>query len=213
MSLALGDAFPDHVSRTVGTPPSITSPRWIEPDESLEPGEYLLGGTTSTNLSRGRIVGYGLYFTNRRVIGIKRRGIGRIILTAAVVLTTTALILQLIVLHDPFLSFASFPLTAIADPVSRYLTKKFGEGYLSRSDKDKSRQLRRKRDLEVRREQISAFYLRKTSKKEWSFDIVYKEPGKKDVRIKIAGGKHYLILRDLADAFSRIQPTIYFHEY
>jgi len=97
--------------------------------------------------------------------------------------------------------------------VSKYLTKKFGERFLSRSDKDKSRQLRRKRDLEVRREQISAFYLGKTSKKEWSFDIVYKEPGKKDVRIKIAGGKHYLILRDLADAFSRIQPTIYFHEY
>src|SRR2546425_632347 len=54
MRLALGIAVPDHVSRTVGTPPPITSPRWIEPDESLEPGEYLVGGSTSTNLSRGR---------------------------------------------------------------------------------------------------------------------------------------------------------------
>src|SRR2546422_9493359 len=152
MRLALGIAVPDHVSRTVGTPPPITSPRWIEPDESLEPGEYLVGGSTSTNLSRGRILGYGLYFTNRRVIGIKRRGIGRIILTAAVVLTTTALIFQPIVLHDPFLSFASFPLTAIADPVSKYLTRKVGEGFLSRSDKDKSRQVGRKRKLKVWRE-------------------------------------------------------------
>ena len=213
MCSALAVAVPDHVSWTVGTPPPITSPRWIEPDESLEPGEYLLGGSTSTNLARGRGVGYGLYFTNRRIIGMKRRGIGLIILAAASVLALIALILPFFILHDPFLGFVSLPLPAVADPVSRYLTKKFGEGYLSRSDRDKSRQLRRKRDLEVRREQISAFYLGKTSKKEWSFDIVYKEPGKKDVRIKIAGGKHYLILRDLADAFSRIQPTIYFHEY
>src|SRR6059036_805664 len=133
MRLALGIAVPDHVSRTVGTHPPITSPRWIEPDESLEPGEYLLGGSTSTNLSRGRAVGYGLYFTSRRIIGIKRSGIGLIILAAAVVLALTAVILPLIILHDPFVSFVSTPLPAIADPVSRYLTKKFGERFLSRS--------------------------------------------------------------------------------
>ena len=136
-----------------------------------------------------------------------------VILTAAVVLTTTALILQLIVLHDTFLSFVSSPLAAVADPVSRYLTKKFGERFLSRSDMDKSRQLKRKRDFETRREEISALYMSKATKKTWKLDIVYKEPGKKDVRINISGEKHYQILRNLVDAFSKLQPTIYFREY
>ena len=213
MRLALGIAVPDHVSRTVGTPPSITSPRWIEPDESLEPGEYLLGGSTSTSLARGRVVGYGVYFTSRRIIGVKRKGVSLILSIASAGLILPSLFIPFLYFHNSLLGFLAGLLPVVADPVSKYLTRKFGERFLSRSDKDKSRQLRRKRDLEVRREQISAFYLGKTSKKEWSFDIVYKEPGKKDVRIKIAGGKHYLILRDLADAFSRIQPTIYFHEY
>ena len=172
-----------------------------------------MGGSTSTSLARGRVVGYGVYFTSRRIIGVKRKGVSLILSIASAGLILPSLFIPFLYFHNSLLGFLAGLLPVVADPVSKYLTRKFGERFLSRSDKDKSRQLRRKRDLEVRREQISAFYLGKTSKKEWSFDIVYKEPGKKDVRIKIAGGKHYLILRDLADAFSRIQPTIYFHEY
>src|SRR2546426_1338363 len=133
MCSALAVAVPDHVSWTVGTPPPITSPRWIEPDESLEPGEYLLGGSTSTNLARGRGVGYGLYFTNRRIIGMKRRGIGLIILAAASVLALIALFLPFIILHDQFFGIVSLPLPAVAHPVSRYLNKKIGELFLSQS--------------------------------------------------------------------------------
>ena len=36
--------------------------------------EDYLGGFTSGNMVRGRIRGYGLYFTTTRVIGVKRRG-------------------------------------------------------------------------------------------------------------------------------------------
>jgi hypothetical protein len=212
MRLALGVAVPDHVSRTVGTPPPITSPRWIEPDESLDPGEYLLEGLTSTNLARGRIVGYGLYFTNRRIIGIKRKGIGLIILGAASILGLITLLLPILLLHEAFFGLLS-PLFFAADPLSRYLTQKFGEKFLSAADKDKSRQLKRKRDFEVRREEISALHLGKTSNKGWRLDIVFKDPEKKEARIKISGRKHYQIIRDLVEQFSRIQPTIYFREY
>jgi hypothetical protein len=212
MRLALGVAVPDHVSRTVGTPPPITSPRWIEPDESLDPGEYLLGGSTSTNLARGRLIGYGLYFTNRRIIGVKRKGIGLAILIVATGLIAAYLIFTLF-FSNPFLGFLSVPLPALLDPASRYLTQKFGEKFLSRSDKNISGQLKRKRDFETKREDISALYLSKSSKKAWKLDIVFQNREKKDIRINISGGKHYQILRDLVDAFSRIQPTIYFREY
>lgn len=199
------------MSRAFTSPPT-TSPRWIEPDESLNPGEYLLGGSTSTNLARGRIVGYGLYFTNRRIIGIKRKGIGVIILGAASILGLIALLLPILLLHEAFFGLLS-PLFFATDPLSRYLTQKFGEKFLSVADKDKSRQLKRKRDFATRREEISALYLSKASKKAWKFDIVFKDREKKDVRININDRIHYQILRDLVEAFSKLQPTIYFHEY
>jgi hypothetical protein len=201
----------DRIFQTFATPSPIASPRWIEPDESLDPGEFLLGGSTSTNLSRGRVVGYGLYFTNRRVIGIKRKRIGQVILVTAAGLGLTGLLIQFLLLRDPLLGLLA-PLFYGVDPASRYLTQKFGERILSRADKNKSRQLRRKRDFEARREEISAMHLGKSSKHAWRLDIVYKDPEKKEIRIKIAGGKHYQILRDIVDAFSRIQP-IYFREY
>jgi hypothetical protein len=212
MGPALEGSLPDRISQTFAVPSPIASPRWIEPDESLDPGEFLLGGSTSTNLSRGRVVGYGLYFTNRRIIGIKRKRIGQVILVTAAALGLAVLLIQFLLLHDPLTGFLT-PLFYGVDPLSRYLTQKFGEKILSRADNDKSKQLRRKRDFEAKREEISAIHLGRTSKNAWRLDIVYKDPGKKEIRIKIAGGKHYQILRDLVDAFSRIQPTIYFREY
>jgi len=122
------------------------------------------------------------------------------------------LLLPILLLHEAFFGLLS-PLFFAADPLSRYLTKKFGEKFLSAADKDKSRQLKRKRDFQAMREEISALHLGKSSKKEWNLDIVFKDPQKKEVRIKIAGRIHYQILRDLVEAFSRIQPAIYFREY
>jgi len=37
-------------------------------------GEAYLGGFTSANLKKGLIKGYGVYITNKRVIGVKKRG-------------------------------------------------------------------------------------------------------------------------------------------
>jgi hypothetical protein len=45
------------------------------------------------------------------------------------------------------------------------------------------------------------------------FDIVIKDGEKKDVRINMSDRIHYQILRDLVEAFSKLQPTIYFREY
>ena len=173
----------------------------------------MLGGSTSTNLSRGRLLGYGLYLTNRRIIGVKRNGIGLIILIAGVGSLATFQIIAFLYLHDPLIGFASLLLTGAADPGSRYLTQKFGERFLSRGDRNISGQLKRRREFEVRREEISALYLSKATKKTWKLDIVFKDQEKKEIRINISGGKHYHILRDLVEAFSRIQPTIYFHEF
>jgi len=37
-------------------------------------GEVYLGGFTSANLKKGLIKGYGVYITNKRIIGVKKRG-------------------------------------------------------------------------------------------------------------------------------------------
>ena len=172
-----------------------------------------MGGSTSTNLARGRVVGYGVYFTSRRIIGVKRKGVSLILSIASAGLILPSLFIPFLYFHNSLLGFLAGLLPVVADPVSKYLTRKFGERFLSRSDKDKSRQLKRKRDFEARRDEISALHLGKSSKKAWNLDIVFKDPDKKEVRIKISDGKQYLILRDLVEAFSRIQPTIYFREY
>ena len=208
----MGDSFPEYVSWIFATPTPITSPRWIEPDESLEPGEYLLGGSTSTNLARGRLVGYGLFLTNRRIIGVKRKGFTLILTIAGIGLILAYLALEFLYFHNPFSGFSSLLLPAV-DPASRYLTQRFGEKFLSRSDRNISRQLKRKRDFEAWRDEISALHLGKTSNKAWRLDIVFKDPEKKEARIKITGRKHYQIIRDLVEQFSRIQPTFYFREY
>ena len=54
------------------TLPATTSGlRWKEGTEGLQFGELFLGGVASIYLGRGRSSGYGLYFTDQRVIGVR----------------------------------------------------------------------------------------------------------------------------------------------
>src|SRR5438876_103412 len=56
------------------TLPGTTSGlQWKEGTEGLLFGELFLGGMASTYLGRGRSRGYGLYFTDQRVIGVRMR--------------------------------------------------------------------------------------------------------------------------------------------
>src|SRR5438094_7400862 len=56
------------------TLPGTTSGlQWKEGTEGLQFGELFLGGMASTYLGRGRSRGYGLYFTDQRIIGVRMR--------------------------------------------------------------------------------------------------------------------------------------------
>jgi len=63
------------------TLPGTTSGlRWKEGTEGLQFGELFLGGIASTYLGRGKSSGYGLYFTDQRVIGVRMRLIAQALL-------------------------------------------------------------------------------------------------------------------------------------
>src|SRR5439155_11207377 len=66
--------YPRRSRRPMTTLPGTTSGlQWKEGTESLLFGELFLGGMASTYLGRGRSIGYGLYFTDQRVIGVRVR--------------------------------------------------------------------------------------------------------------------------------------------
>ena len=80
----------------------LSSQQWHEPIEGLEFGEVYLGGQASTYIARGRFPGYGLYFTDRRLIGVKMRLITRVV---------EAPVLALIVILYVYVAFESLSRT------------------------------------------------------------------------------------------------------
>lgn len=114
----------------------LSSEHWHEPIEGLELGEVYLGGLASTYIARGRFPGYGLYFTGRRLIGVKMRLIMRVV---------EAPVLALIVILYVYVAFESLSRTQaglalillpvlppIADWVLRLPTRRLAERIVSK---------------------------------------------------------------------------------
>src|SRR5438094_8888500 len=80
------------------TSPGATSGlRWKEGTEGLQFGELFLGGSGSTYLGRGRSIGYGLYFTDRRVFGVRMRLLAQALLAPYLIVIS---LLYLVVFFD-----------------------------------------------------------------------------------------------------------------
>src|SRR5438132_14294194 len=80
------------------TSPGATSGlRWKEGTEGLQFGELFLGGLRSTYLGRGRSIGYGLYFTDQRVFGVRMRILAQALLAPYLIVIS---LLHLVVFFD-----------------------------------------------------------------------------------------------------------------
>ncbi|HZY95168.1 MAG TPA: hypothetical protein VFE98_10005 [Candidatus Bathyarchaeia archaeon] len=180
----------------------------------LEPGEMLLGGVTSTRLARGRLPGYGVYFTNKRIIGVKRRSPALAIYLILLGVLVVFFIFSLLANPLSFLYGFVVPLMIpVANAGFRALSNSIVERVMIRGDSDMLRQLRRTRDFDIRREQIMELGIHPPSSsffgtRKGIFNIRVKQYGTSIISLNVNGWNQYHKLKDLILAFSKIQQLV-----
>jgi len=191
------------------------TPRWIEPVESLDSGEYILGGVTSLHLARGRGTGYGVYLTTKRIIGIKRKWTRLLFLPIDaglflfVIFGTFKFHLDL----DPLIGLLFVFLLPGVDYANRRTTSWLGGRILDRADRDIPQQLSRRWDFHAQRAEILYIETIRVSEKKQTFEIFFNDPKRKPITIKISGIEQYSILTRLLEKFSRIEPAVMLRQF
>ena len=197
---------------------------WQEPMEGLEFGELFLGGVVSNYLARGRISGFGFCFTDRRIIGFKMRRVALAlkapfvaaigVLYVVVILGTLSGAALLALFLPLVLHLANWPITA--------LTGRTSERILSRKASDPSKLMKRRRDFELRRNQIEELLMKspgnghnilRTGGLGGYLKITLKDYHSKPIEVKIHGWKQHQRLRDLVINFSSSEPKVRALEY
>src|SRR5256885_7418784 len=120
-------------------PGTTSSLQWKEGTEGLLFGELFLGGMASTYLGRGRSIGYGLYFTDQRVIGVRVRLLAQALLAPYLIVISSLYLLLFFELGSREILFLFLPLVLIlADHALRVLSRRFSERIISRKGVDRS---------------------------------------------------------------------------
>lgn len=195
-----------------------------EPIVGFEFGELFLGGIASTYFVRGRFSGYGFYFTDRRIIGLKMRRVALavkapfeaaiIALYLIIIFETLSGAAQLVSLLLPLvLHFANWPLTV--------LTRRISQNIISRKTADASKLMRQKRDFELRRNEIEELLMKSPSKRSLLeirgtggyLRITTKDFRVKPILVKVQAWKQHQKLRDLVIDFSSREPRVRAMEY
>mgnify|MGYP000094191492 CR=1 FL=1 len=141
--------------------------------EKKEEEEYVIGGISSANLAKGFLRGYGVFVTNRRVIGVKARKKGLV----------TGLLA----------GFMGGALGAIiASKLGGRLTREEGVKLLSELEKSK--------DFELFKDNIIGIELKKPSLVKTGHIIFRTKFGDK-VKIRVFGKKEYEELLNLMNYF------------
>src|SRR5437667_6952971 len=95
------------------TLPGTTSGlQWKEGTEDLQFGELFLGGIASTYLGRGRSSGYGLHFTDQRIIGVRMRLLAQAILAPYLIVIGSLYLLVLFEFGSREILFVFLPLSS-----------------------------------------------------------------------------------------------------
>jgi len=203
---------------------TLSGLEWREPIEGLEFGELFLGAITSTFFARGRFSGYGICFTDRRIIGFRMRRVALILKTPfvaaigalylVVILETLSGTALLALLLPLVLHLANWPITI--------LTNRISENILSRKGLDPSKLLERRRDFEVRRSHIEELLMKSPGKGRnplrsvgigGYLKITPKDYHLKQIEIRIRGWNQHQRLRDLVINFSSREPKVRALEY
>src|SRR5437016_836949 len=133
------------------TLPGATSGlRWKEGIEGLQFGELFLGGLASTYLGRGRSIGYGLYFTDQRIIGVRMRLLAQALLAPYLIVISLLYLVVFFELGSREILFLFLPLVIIlADQALRVLSRRFSERIISRKSSHVAWLIKRKKDFEL----------------------------------------------------------------
>ena len=201
----------------------LSSLQWHEPLEGLEFGEVFLGGLASTYFARGRFPGYGLCFTDRRLIGIKMRLITRVVeapILALIIILYAFVLVETFSLTQAGLALILLPvLPPVADWVLRSLTRKLAERIVSRKGHDVTEMLARRRDFELSRNEIGEFLMQSPPRRlslgltRGYLKIIPKDHRLKVVEIKLSGWNQSQKLRELVIRFSSREPKLKALEY
>jgi hypothetical protein len=202
-----------------------TSLLWHEPIERLEFSELFLGGMASTYFARGRPSGYGFCFTDRRIIGFRMR---RVSLAVEAPFLGLIGVLYLAVLFE-FISGTAvllgflLPLILHAANIPiTWLTNGISESVLSRRARDTSKLLKRRRDFELRRNQIGELLMKspgkcpsmlRTGGAGGYLRITPTDYRSKPIEIKVHRWTQHQRLRDLVISFSSREPKVRALEY
>ena len=188
--------------------------------EVYQPDEQIVG-FTSAFLSRGRSVGYGLYFSKTRIIGVRRRRAYLVFDLAWVVPFTVLLFYLQFVLRWSGPIYAT-PVLLFLPIISDQLMRRFGrivpERLMRKNNPATTSELGSKIDFELRREEISELLMKhaiwgRLSSQPGYLRITPKSDLEKPIEIKIHGIKQVQILRDIVIEFAARQPQVRALEY
>ena len=203
------------------TLPGTTSGlQWKEGTEGLLFGELFLGGMASTYLGRGRSRGYGLYFTDQRVIGVRMRLLAQALLAPYLIVISSLYLLLFFELGSREILFLFLPLVLIlADHALRVLSRRFSERIISRKGVDVAWLTKRKKDFELSKKEIEELLMKSPLRglnlggSRGYLRITPKDHQLQPIEIKIHGWNQHQKLRDLVINFASREPRVRAVEY
>src|SRR6266566_5697869 len=144
------------------TLPGTTSGlQWKEGTEGLQFGELFLGGLRSIYIDSGRSRGYGLYFTDQRIIGVRMRLLAQALLAPYLIVISFLYLLVLFELGSREILFVFLPLVIIlADQALRVLSRRFSERIISRKSIDVPWLIKRKKNFELSKKEIEELLMK-----------------------------------------------------
>lgn len=206
-----------------GSQDTLSSLQWQEPIDGLEPGELLLGTIASAYFSRGWFPGFGFGLTDRRIIGFKMRLISRVveapILAAIIVLYVAAFFESFSQPAGESLLILLPVVLAATDAILRFLTRRLSNRIISKQGDDSSGMLLRKRDFELRKDQIEEFLMKSPGRglnlgaNTGYLKISPKDHSLPQITVKIHEWNKSQRLRDLVITFTSRDPKVRALEY
>ena len=203
------------------TSPGATSGlRWKEGTEGLQFGELFLGGLASTYLGRGRSIGYGLYFTDQRVFGVRMRLLAQALLAPYLIVISLLYLVVFFELGSREILFLFLPLVIIlADHALRVLSRRFSERIISRRSLDIAWLIKRKKDFELSKKEIEELLMKSPLRglnlggSRGYLRVTPKDHHVRPIEIKVHGWNQHLKLRDLVINFASREPRVRAVEY
>jgi len=175
---------------------------------------------SSTYLGRGRSSGYGLYFTDQRVIGVRLRLLAQALLAPYLIVISLLYLVVFFELGSREILFLFLPLVIIlADQAPRVLSRRFSERIISRKSVDVAWLTKRKKDFELSKKKIEELLMKSPLRglnlggSRGYLRITPKDHHVQPIEIKVHGWNQHLKLRDLVINFSSREPRIRAIEY